>query len=73
MTIHRINGSKEIVNLLHKEAHCISYNDVRKFNDHWATSSKKLKYTSTHLTLDNNDGKQDINWSWNNILVRENI
>ena len=38
MTIHRMSGSKEIVYLLHKEAHCISYNDVRKFNDYLATS-----------------------------------
>ena len=48
LTLHRVTGSKESVNYIHKLGHDISYNKVSKINDTWSRS----------LTIDN-DGRQD--------------
>ena len=63
--LHRITGSKEGINALHKCNHLISYNKICDQNSAWArmASSRSGYYPSlrkgvvTHSTLDNNDGR----------------
>ena len=64
--IHRLTASKEVVSILHKAGHSISYNDIRLLNDCWSKlgSTKEvynglLKGHVTHSSLDNNDGRQE--------------
>ena len=67
MTLHRFTASKQSVVILHKLGNCISYADKRLQNDAWArmvsasgrVSNEMAKGTSTHATIDNNDGSQD--------------
>eukprot|EP00794_Sanderia_malayensis_P013459 gene13459-14844_t len=67
LVIHRMTGSKEVANMLHKCNHAISYQDIRTQNMSWSRmiSSRQLllsnmrKGVSMHSTLDNNDGKQE--------------
>ena len=67
LVIHRMTGSKEVANMLHKCNHAISYRDIRMQNLAWSrmVSSRKLqlsnmrKGVTTHSTLDNNDGRQE--------------
>ena len=65
LTVHRLTGNKEVVSSLHKLNHCISYNDVRKYNNEWAknnsTPTPKTLHMgiSTHAAIDNNDGNQE--------------
>ena len=39
MGIHHLLASKEIVALLNKVGHAISYNDVQLQNDYWAKTN----------------------------------
>ena len=65
LTVHRLTGNKEVVSSLHKLNHCISYNDVRKYNNEWTknngTPTPKTLHMgiSTHARIDNNDGNQE--------------
>ena len=67
LVIHRMTGSKEVSNMLHKCNHAISYQDIRMQNMAWSrmVSLRKLllssmrKGVTTHSTLDNNDGRQE--------------
>lgn len=64
LVLHRMTGSKEAVNYVHKLGHGISYNRVSEINDTWSRSSTKydnvfLKGLPLHSTIDNNDGRQD--------------
>ena len=38
ITIHRLTASKEVISVLHKAGHTISYDDVRLQNDYWLKS-----------------------------------
>ena len=68
LTLHRITGSKEAIQLCHHAVLGISYADVRAFTNHWAKEVSN-KHTSllpsgfakgknVHVTFDNSDGKQ---------------
>eukprot|EP00112_Aurelia_sp_Birch-Aquarium-sp1_P023401 Seg6964.2 transcript_id=Seg6964.2/GoldUCD/mRNA.D3Y31 product="hypothetical protein" protein_id=Seg6964.2/GoldUCD/D3Y31 len=67
LVIHRMTGSREVANMLHKCNHAISYRDIRMQNLAWSrmVSSRQLllsnmrKGVTTHSTLDNNDGRQE--------------
>ena len=67
MVAHRLTGNKEVVSALHKLNHSISYTDVRMQNKKLAqnvSSQMKapkslMKRIATHVTLDNNDGKEE--------------
>ena len=67
LVIHRMTGSKEVANMLHKCNHVISYQDIRVQNLAWSrmVSSRQSQLSNlrkgvcTHSTLDNNDGKQE--------------
>ena len=67
LVIHRMTGSREVANMLHKCNHTISYRDIRVQNLAWArmVSSRQLllsnmrKGVTTHSTIDNNDGRQE--------------
>ena len=39
LTVHQLNASKEISNILIKYGHAISYNDIRLQNEYWASTS----------------------------------
>ena len=49
MTLHRITASKEVATILNKSGHCISYNDIRLLEDHWANLSSTKKKSLTGL------------------------
>eukprot|EP00795_Rhopilema_esculentum_P000574 gene574-10262_t len=67
LVLHRITGSKESINYLHKLNHIVSYNDIRLQNMAWSrmVMSKKAvtaglrKGVVTHSTIDNIDAAQD--------------
>ena len=67
LTLHRLTGSKEVIDILHKCNHTVSYNDVRMQNLSWSRMlmtkqsilSNLRKGVVTHTTIDNNDGRQD--------------
>ena len=67
MKPHCITASKEVATVLNKSGHCISYNDIRLLEDHWAnlSSTQKeifdgfIKGQPTHFSLDNNDACQE--------------
>ena len=67
MTIHRLTGRKEVSVLLHKMNNAISYNEIRIQNKAWVhmlasvpeISKYMMKHTSTHVTIDNNDGQEE--------------
>ena len=67
MVLHRLTGSKEVINYLHKCNHAISYNDIRIQNQAWArmVAAKGTQFPHlrkgvvTHSTIDNNDGRQE--------------
>ena len=63
MTMNRITGNKEMVNLLHKCRHGISCADIchlnKSSNKYQPNSSKYLSSgKSIHVAIDNSDGKQ---------------
>ena len=68
LTVHRLTGSKETSNFLHRCGHGISYADIQLLNTDWAnrvtrSSSHKLpsgfrKGKAVHISIDNSDGKQ---------------
>ena len=65
--IHRLSASKEIVTLLNKAGHGISYNDIRLQNEHWAKTTMGVnsiyrglsKGAVTHSSVDNNDFRNE--------------
>ncbi len=67
LVLHRLTGSKEAIDVLHKLNHVSSYRDIRLQNMAWATmtSTKTSLFDSlrkgvvTHSTMDNNDGRQE--------------
>ena len=71
MVAHRITGNKEVVSALHKLNHSISYSDVRMQNKKLAqnvSSQMKalkslMKRIATHVTLDNNDDREETSTS----------
>ena len=68
-TVHRLIGSKDAVNLMHRCAYGIAYTDVRLLNNLWAdevsrTSRSDLpvvfeKGKPLHISIDNPDGRQE--------------
>ena len=69
MNVHRLTATKEVLSVLNKAGHTISYDDVRLQNDYWLTSLSSLnemfngleKGIVTHSSIDNNDGRQETN------------
>ena len=67
MTLHCITASREVATTLNKSGHCISCNDIRLLEDHWANlnSTNKeifdglIKSHPTHFNLDNNNACQE--------------
>ena len=62
MVTHRATGNKEVINVLGKLGHGVTYTDVKSLNKHWAENQNELpnlqKGVVTHLVIDNSDGKQ---------------
>ena len=69
MVIHRVTGSKEVINLLSKSGVTPSYTTILETGKKWAQdTTRELKRRTappcmqpikpTHITLDNNDGRQ---------------
>ena len=67
LTVHRLTGRKDVIQMLHKLNTCASYNDIRLQNKSWArmvSASKRIsnhmiKKVPVHATIDNNDGVQE--------------
>ena len=67
LVLHRLTGSREVANYVHKSNHAISYDAIRMQNQAWArmVTGKKShaahlrKGVVTHSTIDNNDGRQE--------------
>ena len=67
MNIQRLTGNKEVVNILHKLNHTVSYSDVLTQNKFRASTIQHngkaprglMKNIATHATLDNNDGREE--------------
>ena len=62
-----MSGSKDVINMLHKCYHAISYHEIREQNKAWANTvstrhsmlSNMRKGVVTHGTMDNNNGRQE--------------
>ena len=73
LLIHRLAPKKEIISLLFKSGHIISYNDLRLQNEHWESLldtigdvlAGMLSEVPTHFTLDNNDLRQETSTGHN--------
>ena len=64
LTVHRLTGSKEAAQNLHRLGHSISYNDKLKYNEfcsHNQPPWHKIFSNSValHSSIDNNDGRQE--------------
>ena len=67
MTIHRLTGSKVVINYLHRGNHSISYKNIRIQNLAWekmaisetASASVIKRGLPLHSGIDNNDGRQE--------------
>ena len=67
--IHRLTGRKDVVTILNKFNNSVSYDDVLKQNEAWSRmvqqsdcwANTMVKGIATHVTLDNNDGRQETN------------
>ena len=65
--IHRLTGRKDVVKILNKFNNSVSYDDVLKQNETWSRmvqqsdgwANAMVKGIATHVTLDNNDGRQE--------------
>ena len=66
LTIHRLTGRKDVIQMLHKLNVCSWYNNIRLQNKSWATmvvsrkriSKSMLKKLPLHAMIDNNDDMQ---------------
>ena len=63
-TVHRLTGSKEAAQNLHRLGHSISYNDILKHNEFWSHDQppcRKIFSNSValHSSIDNNDGRRE--------------
>ena len=67
LTIHRLAGRKEIMQMLNKLNSCSSYNEIGLQGKSWCCmvasskrmSNKMCKGIPVHATIDNNDGVQE--------------
>ena len=67
LVIHRLTGSRDLIDYLHKSNHVISYSAVRTQNQAWsrmitgkmADIAHLRKGVVTHSTIDSNDGRQE--------------
>ena len=67
VTIHKLTGRKEVVQMLSKLNFCLSYNKLGLQNKPWACMVGTSKHISNHMckgipvhtTIDNNDGAQE--------------
>ena len=64
--IGRLTGRKDVILILNKMGHSITYEDFRNQTKRWASTASESGFVApmvtgipTHVTLDNNDGSQE--------------